>query len=1054
MNPDRLARIKELLARIADIPEDKQRSYLESACKDDPELLKEVEATLARKPDAPTVITSDDAISGEPAVPAEVTDMVGRTISHFRIEKKIASGGMGVLYRAVDVNLRRRVAIKLLRPDVLSRPGIRERFVREARATSALNYPGIVTIHEVGRDADIDFIAMEYVDGRSFHEIAPLSGEFPLDLIPKYALAVAEALQVAHKVGIVHRDLKPANIMVTNDGQVKILDFGIAKDLYATPEALGSEVSDGPMEESGIAQTRGVLGTPSHLSPEQARGEEVDHRSDIWSFGVTLYEMITGRLPFKGKNPREMIRAILKKTPKPVSSLRPGVPVLLEKIVDKCLEKDRDRRYATTGELVEDLRQLERTVATALMDTQLAEGIQSDRRSFYRWARIAGFVIITAIATLAFVRYFTPFQSPRSAGNGNSPVPSLAVLYLKNLGEEDDEYLSYGITEDLIVDLTRIGTLRVAPMRSIMKYKDSDADLEESALKLDVSMVLDGSIQRSDGTVRVSAQLVDVVGGKNLWAKRWEEPYDSLPNVKQSLAQGISQALKVDSTVVSRSQVGEPEAKNPRAYEYYLRGKYTFEHRKEKADLDVALGLYRQALSLEPELLAAHTGLALSLIVKSEYEQAERELNSSLADARELGMRADEANILRLFGILRYYQSRWDEALEFGEQALKINKELNDLAGEEKVLTNLIATLNKRSRFAEALKLSERVIEINRSLDDQEKTGYALKEMGSAYWRMGDYDRAIVLFEQALEIARKRGDVSLESACTTDIGNIHAETGNPDEAMRYYEQALETDKKLGYLEGVAASLNNIATVHYSRGDYRKALEMFDQALLIHEETGDRSGYTLTLNNIADIQALIGEYDKAIQSASEALVIAEELDYPRMIATANLTLGSARLDKGETGSARDNYLAALEVSTGAGLRMYITWSHASLGELHYHREEYDLCREHSEKARDIAKEIGDRDTLLKASAYLAAEAVQSGQLKEGVRLLREFCDSSEVYGDPRNILNTRRLLGQALLEHGQSKSERKEGRSILEEALSFAKEKEVAYEVKWITDILE
>jgi len=497
MKPDRSARVKELLAEIADIPADKRRQYLEDACRDDPEMLKEIGSVLARGSDTPTIITSDDSIPGKIAVSTEQTDMVGQTISHFRIEKKIASGGMGVLYRAIDLNLRRRVAIKVLRPDVLSQPGIRERFVREARATSALNYPGIVTVHEVGSDAGVDFIAMEYVDGRSFHDMAPPSGGLPLELIPKYALAVAESLQVAHKVGIIHRDLKPANIMVTNDGQVKILDFGIAKDLYAASSDIGSGVSEGSLEGPGITRTRGVLGTPSHLSPEQARGEEVDHRTDIWSFGATLYEMITGKLPFRGKNPREMIRAVLNETPEPVSKLRPGVPVLLEKIVDRCLEKDRNRRYSTTGELVDDLRKLEGAIATAVIDTQMIEGIQNGHRSFRRWAWVAGFVIIASIATGVFVQHFAPFSGPPAGRNGAAAVPSLAVLYLKNLGPEDDEYLSYGITEDLIIDLTRIGTIRVAPMRSIMRYKDSEAELEQ--IYGVVSRLTGGALLQSGG---------------------------------------------------------------------------------------------------------------------------------------------------------------------------------------------------------------------------------------------------------------------------------------------------------------------------------------------------------------------------------------------------------------------------------------------------------------------------------------------------------------------------------------------------------------------------
>jgi tetratricopeptide (TPR) repeat protein len=746
------------------------------------------------------------------------------------------------------------------------------------------------------------------------------------------------------------------------------------------------------------------------MSPEQVEGKKVDHRSDIFSFGVVLYEMIAGRPPFHRDNLVAMVHDIVQEEPMLLSDCRTDITESLQGIVAKMLAKGRDDRYQTTGDLVEDLRRFQRG-----LDVLHASAEAKEKR-------------------------------PR--------VKSLAVLYLKNLGKKDDEFLSYGITEDLIVDLTRIGTIRVAPMRSIMRHKDSDDELDEIAKKLDVMMVLDGSIHKGENSVRVSAQLVDVVTGKNLWANRWEEPYESLPNVKQSLAHGISQALCVDSKVVDAAQVGAPEAQNPQAYEYYLRAKYTFEHKRDSLDVEVALDLYRQTLSLEPSLLAARAGIAQTLMEKNEYEQAEQELTSALADARRRGLRADEADILRLFSLFHQRQSHWDEALEYGERALEIRKELSDLAGEAEVLGSLMATLNKRSRFPEALEMSERILEINCQLDDQEKSAWGLRGMGLVYRNMGDYDRAMVLAEEALEIACKRGDNSLEAACTSDIGIIHEYTGNLDEALCYFEQALQIYTKLGNQNGSAHSINNIAVAHLSKGNYRKALEMFDKASMIHKEIGERSGYALTLCNIAVIQAVIGDYDLAIRAASQALVIAEELDYPNIITLANLNLGSAHFYKGEGDSAREYYLIALEVGNQAGLRRIITWSHAALSELHYEQEEYDLCREHSEKALVIAKEIGDKEYFLKVSIYLGALKIHEGQVKEGTALLREVSAEAKEYGDPMLILIALRLLGQALLEYVQNDAEREEGRLILEKALSLAKEKEVAYEVKWIGEILD
>jgi serine/threonine protein kinase/tetratricopeptide (TPR) repeat protein len=992
--------MKELLLEVVDLSPDEQKTRLEAACKDDPELLEEIESLLAHESDNPQILKST---VGFPGKPETLPDMSGQTLLHFRLEEKIASGGMGVLYKAVDTKLRRHVAIKILRPELLTHPGIRERFIHEAQAASALNHPGIVTVYEIDEDAGVDYIAMEYVEGKTLHEVIPKKG-LPLERVTSYAVAMADALQVAHEAGIVHRDLKPSNIMITNKGNLKILDFGIAKRL--SPAQLDDT---SPPPETQITQTGGVLGTVGYMSPEQVEGKEIDHRSDIFSFGVVLYELITGSTPFTRDSAIATAHAIVHDDPKPLVKHHKEVPEALQRIVDMMLAKNRDDRYRTTRDLVEDLRQFR-----GGQDVKHAS-VEAERKQ--------------------------------------QKVKSLAILYLKNLGKEDDEYLSYGITEDLIIDLTRIGTMRVAPMRSILMHKDSNVDLEEIGRMLDVSLVLDGSIHRSESTVRIAAQLVDVATGKNLWANRWEEPHNNMPNLKQSLAQGISRALEVETAEIDAAQLGIPEAQNPQAYEYYLRGKYVYKRRKDEADIEVAIGLYQKALSLEPLLVAASVGVARALIMKAEYERAEKELTSALADARRLGQRADEADILRLFSLINSHQSHWDEALEYGKKALEIKKELNDLAGEVEVLGILAETLQKRSRFAEALELAERALEINRQLDDQEKSGWGLQRMGEICWRMGDNDRAMALLEEALEIARKRGNLSLEEHCAQAIGIVYARTGNPNEALYYYEQALRINIQLGDQGPIAMSLNNIAIVHQSWGAYRKALEMLDKASMISKEIGNRSGYALSLTNIAEIHAMIGEYERAIQVSSEALAIAEEINYPLVIALANQKFGTVYFYQGEYESALKYCLIALKVSNQAGLRRSIARSHVLLGELHYHQEENELCRKHSEEARIIAKEIGDKEILLHARACLAALMVSEGKKEEGIDQLREVSTEAMDHNDPEFILITQRFLGQSLLEHGRNDSEREEGRSILEEALALAYEKEVAYQVKWIEEML-
>jgi non-specific serine/threonine protein kinase len=1000
MKPNRFDRIRELVLKVSSLPEEERQTFLDDACRDDPDLRHEVESLLIYEESQPGSLKTGGAIPHEPIPFIDLPDMSGQTLAHFRVEEKIAIGGMGVLYRAIDRNLHRPVALKVLRPDVMSHPGSRERFVREARAASALNHPGIVTIYEIDEDEGVDFIAMEYVDGRTLDEIIPPDG-LPLDAATRYALAIAEALETAHVKGIIHRDLKPSNIMIAGDDTVKILDFGIAKLLGGIDD----------LPPTRITRTGFTPGTLSYMSPEQIEGKKVDHRSDIFSLGILLYEMITGRIPFQRKNIGATLHAIIHEEPEPLSKYRENVPATLQAIVDRTLEKEKDGRYSTTDELAEDIRRF-RSSGELIHASQIEEGMK-------------------------------PLK-----------VKSLAVLYLRNLGSEEDEYLSYGITEDLIIDLTRIGTLRVAPMRSIMKMKDSDKEIEEIARKLDVRLVLDGSILRSQSSVRVSVQLVDVVTGKNLWADRWEEPAEKLPQVKKSLAEGISRILEVDSMTVKSAQIGVPEAQDPQAYEFYLRGKYTFERKKDLSDVEVALGMYRQALSIEPSLLAARAGVSRIFIHKSEYDQARLTLDSALAEARDQGMKADEATFLQLLSNLSTAQSRWGEAWNYGNQALEIRIELGDLSGEAEVLGDLIDILRGWARLSEALKLSERVLEINQQLNDQDKAANALSVMGTVYWRTGNYDRALELYEEALQIANKRDDTFLEAHCVMNVGVVYSEMGRLDEAIQRFERALTIFTQLGEKEHRASLYNNIALIRMAQSEYREALELYEQAASIAHELGNRANLALYQVNIAIILTITGEYDRAIHVANGAQTTAAELDYPLVVAFAYLVIGIAYFYSREDEKAKDHFLFALELTEPAGHRREVAVIHAFLGELHYMRGDYDLCREHSDKALTLAKEVGEKTTQLKAPAYMAALSAVEKSFEGGIRELREIGVKATEYGDPLYVLTARRLLGQILLEHGENLSDREEGRSILEEALTFAEEKEIAYEIEWIREILK
>ncbi len=917
----------------------------------------------------------------------------GLEISHYRLLNKIGAGGMGEVWLAEDSTLKRSIALKFLPQRLSDDEEFRRRFLREARAAAALNHPSIITIHEISEHNGQLYIAMEFLEGESLEQ--KLTSEPPdfgssINII----VAVCQGLSRAHERGILHRDIKPDNIFLTRDGQTKLLDFGLAKiDL-----------------DSHETQTGVVMGTTNYMSPEQGQGHDVDFRSDIFSLGVVLYRLLAGELPFQRNNIPATIHAIVHTEHPSLSSIRPDLPPECQTIIDRLLAKKPDDRFQTINEVMSALQPF-----------------------------VSSTVGLPSIAA--------PVPSRPKA-------KSLGVLYLRNLGSPDDEFLSYGITEDLIIDLTRIGSLRVAPMRKILKYKDSDAEPEEIARQLDVGMILDGSIHKSEKAIRVSAQLIEASTGENLWADRWEESPDNLPSIKQALAKGISSVLEVGTVVMKQAEVGQPLAHSPKGYELYLRGKYTFDRKKDRSDIDVALGLYRRALSEEGMLVAARYGIAEIHIYQGAYDQAIDELKSAREDAMRKQSRPDEAAILRLMARAKTMQSNWDEAYELVDEARRISATINDRAGEAEAIGSMIEVLIRRARFDETLKWFERVVEISLDLDDLDGVSDAYKNMGNTYFRTGEYAKARELYEKAIGIARQRNNLMLEAKCTANIGLTLSHACKLEEALVCYERALDIYDRLDEKAGTAIVFNNIALIHSSNGKYNEAVEMYEQAAEIHAELGNRSDYALVGSNKARLLAIIGEYDDSIAAASEALDIAGELDYPFVKNLAEDSIGYVYQCIGEYTQAAIHYDRALTVAREKGLRREAALAMMNLGAIYYYLLDYEKAKENSHQANELAHELGEEYAGLKAQAYLAAVEVRQGQVEKGLTHLREALQNDEQFGDPRNILDAQRLLGSLLIETGANEEEKSEGKQLLQRALAFAIEKNVVYEVDKISALLK
>ena len=544
--------------------------------------------------------------------------MIGRSLGHYRITAAIGAGGMGEVYRATDTKLGRDVAIKVL-PAAMAQDAERlARFEREARSLASLNHPNIVTIYAVEEADGIRFLAMELVEGETLDTLlAP--GGLPLPRFFEIAVPLADALSAAHERGIVHRDLKPANVMVTREGRVKVLDFGLAKleaadshpDLTSTPtESRANLTSEGQ-----------VFGTVAYMSPEQARGGKVDARSDVFSLGVVLYQMVTGERPFQGASAVDMISSILRDTPPSVTDRRGDLPPHLARILRRCLEKDPRDRYQTSRDVYNELRDLRNETSSApAAPSPRPEAVVGRRRapaararpgSGAPWAAAVAAVLL-GVALYAGQRSELPPAS-RAPQTGSEPpaIRSIAVLPLDNYsGDPGQDYFAEGMTDELTSDLATISQLRVISRGSAMQFKGANRPpTPEIAKTLNVDAIVEGSVLRAGDRVRITAQLIDARADRHLWAKSFERSSRDVLALQDELASAIAREIHVQLTPAEESRLTRAPSVNPEAYDAYLKGRYFF-NRPSDENLSKAIAQFEEAIRLDPSFAPAFSGLS------------------------------------------------------------------------------------------------------------------------------------------------------------------------------------------------------------------------------------------------------------------------------------------------------------------------------------------------------------------------------------------------------------------------------------------------------------
>ena len=515
--------------------------------------------------------------------------MIGKTLDHFHIVEQIGAGGMGVVYRAHDQSLDRDLALKVLPPGTLADDNARKRFRSEALALSRLNHPNICTIHQVGEAEGHTYIAMEYVEGRPLSDLVSQS-RVPVDVVIRYGVQIAAALTHAHERDLIHRDLKSANVMITKDGRVKVLDFGLA---------VLSSTADPEFTRTQLTAPATAVGTPSYMAPEVIRGERADARSDVWALGVMLYEAVAGSRPFQGNTGYVVTSEILEKSPPPLPD---SVPAALRAIILRCLAKQPGERYQRSGEVQAALEAVETVTATAStspVPLRRARGVLAGAG-----ALIVGLGLLV-VADIGGLRQ-------RFLGGGEpSRIRSLAVLPFENLsGDPDEEYFADGMTDALIAELAQLD-LRVISRTSTMRYKGSGKSIREIAAELNVDVIVGGGAMVSGGRVRITPQLIDGTSDEHLWAETYQRDLRDVLSLQSEMAQTIARQIQAVLAPVAQARVGEARRVDPDAYQLTLQGQFNANQLSQEA-LERGIRYFEEAIEIDPSYAPAHAGLAFA----------------------------------------------------------------------------------------------------------------------------------------------------------------------------------------------------------------------------------------------------------------------------------------------------------------------------------------------------------------------------------------------------------------------------------------------------------
>ncbi len=864
-----LAKIEEIYYAALEQPPEGRDEFLAEICRDDENLRREIESLLSFEEEARNFIeTPPEDVAAAIFNGQAGENPVGQILNHYRVVSILGAGGMGEVYLAEDTKLDRRVALKILPAEFAENEARMSRFIREAKTASALNHPNIITIYEIGTSGKTNFISTEFIEGETLKtriNSNPLKLQTALDI----AVQIASALSAAHEAGIVHRDIKPENIMIRPDGLVKVLDFGIAKltgrgDTATQRHGDKTETVNAAFPRlrftaASPTKTGGIIGTASYMSPEQARGKKIDARTDIFSFGIVFYEMLTGKRAFSGATPLEIVSSILKDEPVLIRRILPDIPPEIEQIVEKMLRKNADERYQTAGDLLTDLKNISREMDSR---EELEGGFDESTRLNLNGQTTADGLILKTLNPLSFVtgklttrkygaaavfssllllilfgvglRYFI---LPAS----DTPIDSIAVLPFQNTGgDADNEFLGDGLAETLINDFTRIPELRVTARSTAFSFRGREDEPQAVGKELGVKTILTGKITHRDDRFSIQVDLINVADGTQIFGKRYDGTQTEILALQQKIVRDVAGRLRLSDT--QQQQAAKKNTELSEAYKLYLRGRFYWNKRSAE-NLKNAIREFKQAADLDPNYALAFVGLADSYLLLEEY--AGTPASETLPQARAFAARAleideslGEAHVS--LGVINSQMWNYGEAEYHFKRAIELNPKYST------AYLWYCTYLRDTERFEESLSVIKQaqeldplssIISVNVGIMYlvNNDAGSAVKEfekliqldpnywnahswLGLAYLKQGRETEAFAALQKGVELSRRA------NRAIAFLGYAKAMTGNRAEAASIVK---ELEEKFSKRE---ATILNVAMTYAGLGDKNQAISWLEKNL--------------------------------------------------------------------------------------------------------------------------------------------------------------------------------------------------------------------------------